>query len=113
MRRIPPDRGPGVRVLTRTATQGTARGRVDARVDELVASRSENEAHRTRRDATVIQRLQTLRHAAKTPTRPVGTRHLHNERTTLPGSTAHGIVGAVRTRAFRDRPAFRPALSGA
>jgi hypothetical protein len=59
-RPIPPDWGPGVRVLTWAAKQGMARDWVQAQVDEFVAYWADTGAHRTSWDATFIQRLQTL-----------------------------------------------------
>lgn len=67
-RPIPPDWGPGARVLSWAAKQGIARDWVQDQVEEFVAYWSDTGSHRTSWDATFIQRLQTLQ--ARTTQRP-------------------------------------------
>jgi hypothetical protein len=65
---IPPDWGPGARVLSWAAKQGIARDWVQDQVAEFVAYWSDTGSRRTSWDATFIQRLQTLQ--ARTTQRP-------------------------------------------
>ncbi|UHD15031.1 DnaT-like ssDNA-binding domain-containing protein [Thiocapsa bogorovii] len=67
-RPIPPDWGPGARVLSWAAKQGIARDWVQEQVQEFVAYWTDAGSHRTSWDATFIQRLQTLQ--ARTTQRP-------------------------------------------